>query len=557
MKKTTENQTFRIFILLCLSAIALSICAMIVTEPDAIGESQLSAVELESNWYQVKDIDDVTLISLPCTLEANEDGVLRVSAMLDPSDGQDSFIVFETTRCSVKVTVNRRVVYEYGDENNIFAGKSPASRHHIVNVGRSFSKNKVEIEFTTKTPTVPIKVNKIYEGTETECVMMLLMGDLGNAFSSAILGIVGIIIVIGYVVFKKYLTKGNELLYIGLLAILTAIWSFTETTYMDFIFDNPNVAAIIRYTSLTLVPMPMLFYVRANREGKMASIIKFIEVCNIIVYIVSVGLYVAKVVDYHSVIVFTHLLLVVTISITTYNNIREFALEKDITRKIFIALASFLMGFAILVDLYRYYHMTSSDNASFVRIALLLYICIYAFRTLTNLLDMAKLGSEAEALEHIAYTDLLTGVKNRAAFDRDLRDLPASKYGDIRIIGFDVNNLKFVNDTYGHMAGDKMIISAARVITEAFKNEGTCYRIGGDEFEVIMLDSTQRVYDACCEKLQKIIQLVNSKTEYPVTMAYGDAVFDVDSDRELDMMIKRADEKMYEMKKRMKMKEKG
>lgn len=557
MRNRIENQTFRIFMILCFSAVALWICAAIVTKPDAIGESKLSALEIENNWYQVKSITEVDKIELPCTLEPNEDGIVRVSAMLDSSEGQDNFIVFETTMCAVKVTVNRRVVYEYGDEDNIFAGKSPASRHHIVNVGRSFSKNKVEIELKTAVPNSTIKINKVYEGTESECIMSLLMGDLSDAFTSAILGIVGIIIVFGYLVFKKYLTKGDELLYIGILAIITAIWSFTETAYIDFICENPNIAAIIRYTTLTLIPMPMLFYIRENRTGKLVEIVKLIEVCNIVVYLVSVGLYVGKVVDYQNVVVFTHILLVITIIITAYNNIREFAKEKDIAKKVLIASASILMAFAISVDLYRYYRITSSDNASFVRVALLLYICIYAFHTLTNLFDMARLGSEAKALEHIAYTDLLTGVKNRAAFDRDLRNLPASKYGDIRIIGFDVNNLKFVNDNFGHMAGDKMIISAARIISEAFKNEGTCYRIGGDEFEVIMLDSTQRVYDSCCEKLQKITQLVNSKTEYQVSMAYGDAVFEVDSDKELEMMIKRADVKMYEMKKNMKMQKKG
>ena len=201
---------------------------------------------------------------------------------------------------------------------------------------------------------------------------------------------------------------------------------------------------------------------------------------------------------------------------------------------------------------YATYKAVFDDNAGFVRLALILYICIYALYTLNNLFTMAQLGNEAKALEQIAYTDLLTGVKNRAAFDRDLRELPASKYGDIRIVGFDVNNLKHTNDTYGHMAGDKLIIAAARIISEAFRNEGTCYRIGGDEFEVIMLDSTQRVYDRCCEKMDKVSQLVNSKSEYPIVIAYGDAVFDVDTDREFDTMIKRADAKMYEMKKRMK-----
>ncbi len=552
MKLSSENQIYRIFVLLAISAIILWICAATTTSKDAIGESEMQAEKIDSGWYQVRDINDTNVITMPATLTSDENGMVHIAATLKASNGQDSFILFRTAKSKVKVYVNERIVYSYGEDDNIFAGKSPASRCHIVNVGRSFSRDKLDIVFYVNTPGDTLKINNVYEGTEAECIMTLIMGDLPNAFTSVILAIIGIIIIVCYIVFKKYLVNGRELLYIGLISLVTAIWSFTETSYIDFIFKNPNISAIIRYTSFTLIPLPMLLYIKESSPDNNSKVINAVGIMNVIVYIVSMALYVGRITDYQNIIIFTHIVLIITVFITAYNNIRAFIKEEKVGKKIVIGLASGIMVMAITIDLIRYYKAVFDDNAGFVRLALILYICIYALYTLNNLFTMAQLGNEAKALEQIAYTDLLTGVKNRAAFDRDLRELPASRYGDIRIVGFDVNNLKHTNDTYGHMAGDKLIIAAARIISEAFRNEGTCYRIGGDEFEVIMLDSTQRVYDRCCEKMDKVSQLVNSKSEYPIVIAYGDAVFDVDTDREFDTMIKRADAKMYEMKKRMK-----
>ena len=226
----------------------------------------------------------------------------------------------------------------------------------------------------------------------------------------------------------------------------------------------------------------MLLYIKESSPDNNSKVINAVGIMNVIVYIVSMALYVGRITDYQNIIIFTHIVLIITVLITVYNNIRAFIKEEKVGKKIVIGLASGIMVMAITIDLIRYYKAVFDDNAGFVRLALILYICIYALYTLNNLFTMAQLGNEAKALEQIAYTDLLTGVKNRAAFDRDLRELPASRYGDIRIVGFDVNNLKHTNDTYGHMAGDKLIIAAARIISEAFRNEGTCYRIGGDEF---------------------------------------------------------------------------
>jgi diguanylate cyclase (GGDEF)-like protein len=70
------------------------------------------------------------------------------------------------------------------------------------------------------------------------------------------------------------------------------------------------------------------------------------------------------------------------------------------------------------------------------------------------------------------------------AFERDIDEIfkNDTKREQLRLIVFDLDGLKSINDAYGHVEGDKAIKKAFDIITETFKDNGMCYRIGGDEF---------------------------------------------------------------------------
>lgn len=87
-------------------------------------------------------------------------------------------------------------------------------------------------------------------------------------------------------------------------------------------------------------------------------------------------------------------------------------------------------------------------------------------------------------LEKLAYLDSLTGLENRAAFTRELNAFENKP--NAACIVADVNNLKLCNDRYGHIEGDRAIKDAGECLSRAFEGMGKCYRIGGDEFCVLI-----------------------------------------------------------------------
>ena len=136
----------------------------------------------------------------------------------------------------------------------------------------------------------------------------------------------------------------------------------------------------------------------------------------------------------------------------------------------------------------------------------------------------SKLRVMNEHLQDVATTDSLTGLENRLAFDALLTTISQedSEANSWTMILMDVNGLKYANDTFGHQAGDALIIAAANVIKSAYGANGNCFRIGGDEFAVITrapLDTHFVLYS----NLQKNIKEYNKTALYHLSIAVGES----------------------------------
>ena len=154
-----------------------------------------------------------------------------------------------------------------------------------------------------------------------------------------------------------------------------------------------------------------------------------------------------------------------------------------------------------------------------------------------------KQQKELDATKSKAYADPLTGVKSKNAYAEASEALQRSVVNgekpEFAIIVFDVNDLKKVNDFYGHDAGDRHILSANKMICDGFKHSPV-YRIGGDEFVVIL---TGEDYENGIELLQSFDRQVENNLRNGLTVvSAGYARFDPESDASFSDVFKRADE---------------
>ncbi len=147
-------------------------------------------------------------------------------------------------------------------------------------------------------------------------------------------------------------------------------------------------------------------------------------------------------------------------------------------------------------------------------------------------------------------TDTLTGLKNKNSFSVDLHNIENGNMERYSVITVDLNGLKNINDTKGHQAGDIYIQRASRILRAAMKeNEGfIAYRVGGDEFTIIVKDRTIEEIKAFIAKIEELIDEGNKSSGMTLTMSIGYAKFDKEIDRNFSMTIERSDSMMYENK---------
>lgn len=136
----------------------------------------------------------------------------------------------------------------------------------------------------------------------------------------------------------------------------------------------------------------------------------------------------------------------------------------------------------------------------------------------------SKLQVYNQQLKGLASTDSLTGLENRLAFDSLLKRIDAENntLSDWVMLMIDVNGLKYTNDTFGHLAGDALIVAAANTITEAFGTLGHCYRIGGDEF-VVLADAGKEKLFHLMKRLKEGVDEYNKTALYRLSMAIGES----------------------------------
>lgn len=146
-------------------------------------------------------------------------------------------------------------------------------------------------------------------------------------------------------------------------------------------------------------------------------------------------------------------------------------------------------------------------------------------------------------------SDMLTGLKNRNAFQVDLHNMEQSAAKNATsLISVDLDNLKSVNDTFGHAAGDQYIQIASRILQSSINIPATLYRIGGDEFVVITQNRNLSRLDEFFAEIDRKAEEESKRHKFVISLSSGYASFDPTVDKDLSDTLKRADTLMYENK---------
>ena len=160
--------------------------------------------------------------------------------------------------------------------------------------------------------------------------------------------------------------------------------------------------------------------------------------------------------------------------------------------------------------------------------------------------DITDRKRAEEQIRYISFHDKVTGLYNRAYFEEELRRLDTERSLPICIIMGDVNNLKLVNDAFGHNEGDKLLVALAGILNICCRKEDIIARWGGDEFSVILPQTDMETAQTICERIKRVSRASRGMLVKP-SIALGVSV-KARADQNLFRVIREAEERMYDNK---------
>jgi two-component system, cell cycle response regulator len=155
------------------------------------------------------------------------------------------------------------------------------------------------------------------------------------------------------------------------------------------------------------------------------------------------------------------------------------------------------------------------------------------------------------ALQRMAVVDDLTGVYNRRGFfQRAPRRLAVAHRDQKRAVLalVDMDGLKQINDTYGHLEGDNALVSVAAILRQTFREDDIIARIGGDEFAVLAIVKGSTAEQGILDRLQRNLVASGTAAGYTLSVSLGLAALEVGEADDFDGLLKRADRCLYERK---------
>ncbi|MDE6023858.1 MAG: GGDEF domain-containing protein [Lachnospiraceae bacterium] len=397
--------------------------------------------------------------------------------------------------------------------------------------------------------------NSSYIGSHRAIIKQFLHRTIYTCFISVFLILFGVVLILANIMLytkrRNKVFANTQLTHLGLFMTSSGIWMLNDSQFL-MLFTN-NYWKMGLFSSIAFCMMPIFFVLFIQKmlmdlgEQKQGSkTLKYLILPHIFALCLYMAFYAAGSPMKEYTLPLEHTFIVITLAICLYKckrNIHSTG-DRNIQKIIFgFTLFTLLCILAFIC----YYFIPEIPYAAMYCLGFLFFSIILANAAIYKAVNIIQHGVNAEIYQRLAYVDMLTGIGNRTAYTKmcnDMQSLPIC-------IMLDINGLKFTNDNYGHKAGDELIIAAAQSVKAAFMPKGHCFRVGGDEF-VVLLDTTYM--DDLPNMLQALNDAIakeNVTRDFPLSIACGYAVPENEQDS-YERIYREADEKMYAHKREMK-----
>lgn len=495
---------------------------------------------------------------------AQENGMKQVAPVSheETTDGTDIYtfefarltpstrnLLFNTNHQEVRVYMNKKMVYSTTKADSPFGHTTGA----VWN----------QVDLPEREGQVQVMIKPVYASKrQSNCTFYqgngVAMGNelLRSSFPAMLMCICIIMIGICMLCFWSFSGIHHkwmaDMFHMGMLVCFMGVWSLGETQGFIYAVQNRVASSYLAYTYLMAIGI--LFVMFIHRFMNLHDIIPYrtLLTYGLLESVTCQILQFLNIRDMKETIILTHIMLIASVIYMLYGICMNLYLHCYVRRTIVNLIGFVVILITMSMDMYTYYDNRVNANQA-GKFGILIYILMVGTETVREIRQHKEEEEHLQMYQEMAMKDMLTGCYNRNAYDEQVEH--AADVKRLQVVAFDLNNLKHCNDTYGHQCGDKYLCDSASVIRKVYSKYGRVYRIGGDEFCVVTQGLSMKRLNELRLKLEQAEREYNQrKPEIQIAIACGCAMYDEKTDKTIEDIRMRADERMYEDKKDLKAK---
>ena len=487
--------------------------------------------------------------------------VVTLSRRFTEPDETSRMLCFDTWHSITNVYLDGQLIYTQGEAYAQKGQMLGLVRHSVVLPDQYHGKT-LTLSFTaTEDNSMPYLTSVAFYGAEQASIVWFNR-PLGLLFLGAFFVFLGTSIAFISCIFAIYKKSSVEQLMLGICVVLTGVYILSRGNFIQLLLPEPLVYNTIEYVSLFLLPLPILLYWRQDALSCRYQSVRWeFLICVFLNCAFLVG---AVILNFTTELHLCQLLplyylLVLFVAVVVLSLIRfQTNLVSTLRKKIYVfGIGAFIMGAILSIVAFRLcYNTVIADMLRLwqwynyiLPFAMCVLVVFFSMSFAIDIKQLLEYSFRHEFLQYAAYSDVLTQLYNRRSFNEALELLAVDEtYG---IISIDLNDLKPVNDTLGHAVGDLMLESFSRLLTSICGPGTKAYRMGGDEFAVVVAEQPETTCLALTHRLMEAVDQFNSTPAlFQLSVACGYAT-SLEAET-ANQVFQLADQRMYERKKEMK-----
>ncbi len=461
----------------------------------------------------------------------------------------DDIMMFRTKHSETHIYIDGESVYSYGDNKSLPFGTMTGDTCCFVPMKEEYRDKTIEIRVILHSSKA-ILLDKIVIGRAESVFRYILRTNFWYVLDILILIVasVGTIIVLLIYYLSHVRIDYSFAVYYLLLAFELIVFLYFYSNLFQFQSSKSTTACLIVQIFILLIQCTIVGICKTILRKKGFSVL---ELISFMIIILMTVLYIFSVID--PVDFITPIMIYAPI-VVIYALVSSFKKRKTNALATYMFFDLLVLALAIVIgQIFFYYkNLDTLGVAIFVNGIILFSLGILSIIE-KNMVNNSNAVVKSKVYKKMAYLDSMTGLGNRLGFHSELSKIQSdSEQGTpITLIICDLNYLKKTNDIYGHSAGDNLIITAAACLKNAVNEDASCFRLGGDEFGIIVVGPKEKG-EQIVQRIHSQIDMQNGSAHSSLSLAIGYS-FNTISNKDADYkeLYHKADKNMYANKRNM------